>query len=242
VARAGLTPDTVTDLALTVLDEAGEQGLTLRAVAERAGVATPSLYKHVPSLARLRQLMALRTLGEATERIGTAVMGRAGEDALRAFLAEYRAFAREYPHRQALIERVPGDDPDVSAASERLVRIAYAVVRGFGLEGDEAVHAVRTLRAAVVGFAGLERGGDRPGGGFHGSASDGGAAQTGAVQDSATQGGAVQDSAFHGSAFQDSAFRIPVDPDDSFEFLTRVLARGLREGAGASAGSPPVSA
>jgi len=34
-----------------------------------------------------------------------------------------------------------------------------AVLRGYGLEGDDAVHAARTVRAALHGFAALETGG-----------------------------------------------------------------------------------
>jgi hypothetical protein len=83
-------------------------------------------------------------------------MGRAGRDALYAYLMEYRAAASQYPHRQALIERASYDDPVFAAASERLVNVAFAVVRGFGLEGEDLVHAVRTVRAAVTGFVSLE--------------------------------------------------------------------------------------
>jgi hypothetical protein len=47
----------------------------------------------------------------------------------------------------------------VVAAYARVVEIAYAVVRGFGLAADQQVDAVRTLRAAVTGFIALEHGG-----------------------------------------------------------------------------------
>ncbi|MBR7838969.1 WHG domain-containing protein, partial [Actinospica durhamensis] len=67
--------------------------------------------------------------------------------------------ARRLPHRWALLEHPAADDPAVAAASTRLVEVAYAVVRGFGLPETELVDAVRTLRAAVTGFIALEQGG-----------------------------------------------------------------------------------
>lgn len=161
MARAGLTPQIVTEHALQVLDETGPAGLTLKAVAERAGVAPPSLYKHVRSLDDLRALMTLRILAEAADRLGAAVMGLAGDEALRAFLSEFRAYATEYPHRHTMIEYLPvGSEhaPALDAAAGHLVNIATATVRGYGLAGDDLVHAVRALRAVVVGFIGLERG------------------------------------------------------------------------------------
>ena len=156
--RAGLSHDAVVDVAWQLIDEEGPAALTLAAVANRAGVATPSLYKHVRSIDHLRDLMTVTVLDEAAAAIGGAVMGRAGHDALEAFLVAYRGFALRFPHRWALLEH-PTSDPAVQAAAARLVEIAYAVVRGFGLGAGEQVDAVRKLRAAVTGFIALERGG-----------------------------------------------------------------------------------
>lgn len=156
--RAGLSPDAVVDAALEVLDTHGLDGLTLKAIADHTGVAAPSLYKHVRGLPELRRLLVIRILNETADRMSAAVMGRAERDALEAYLTEYRLLASRYPYRHALIERTSYDDPAFAAASERLVNVAYAVVRGFGLEDEDLVHAVRTVRAAVTGFVSLEQG------------------------------------------------------------------------------------
>lgn len=156
--RAGLTPAAVTRLALAELDESGPDALTLKAVAVRAGVATPSLYKHVQSIDHLRDLMTVTVLDEAAAEIGGAVMGRAGRDALEAFLRAYRGYALRFPHRWTLMEH-PTSDPAVQASAARLVEVGYAVVRGFGLGAEAQVDAVRALRAAVTGFIALEHGG-----------------------------------------------------------------------------------
>ncbi len=156
--RAGLSPHAVVDAALGILDARGLEGLTLKAIADRTGVAAPSLYKHVRGLPELRRLLAIRILTETADHMGAVVMGRAGEDALKAYLTEYRLLASKYPHRTALIERTSYDDPTFAAAAERLINVAYAVVRGFGLVDEDLVHAVRTVRAAVIGFVGLEQG------------------------------------------------------------------------------------
>ncbi|MBS2966750.1 WHG domain-containing protein [Actinocrinis puniceicyclus] len=156
--RAGLSPEAVIDAALEILDEHGQERLTLKAVADRTGVASPSLYKHVHGLPELRRLLAIRILGDTAERIGLAIIGRTGQDALDAYLTEYRIFATRHPHRHALIERATYDDPAFAAASARLTDVADAVARGFGLDGEELLHAVRTMRAAVTGFVSLERG------------------------------------------------------------------------------------
>jgi hypothetical protein len=51
---------------------------------------------------------------------------------------------------------VSPDDAELSTAMDRSVRIVAAVIASFGLQGDDALHAVRALRATVHGFATLE--------------------------------------------------------------------------------------
>ncbi|HLK44225.1 MAG TPA: WHG domain-containing protein [Thermoleophilia bacterium] len=165
--RAGLNRDAVIAHALEVLDASGANGLTLKAIADRAGVATPSLYKHIRSLTELRGLLAVRVLEEMALRSEAAVTGLEPGDAVEAFLAEYREFARSYPHRHALVETCVGADPDVECAAARLVGVLSTVVKGFGLDGAELIHAVRALRAAVAGFATLELGRGYRNGVFH---------------------------------------------------------------------------
>lgn len=149
------------DAALEIVDSAGADALTLARVAERVGVAPPSLYKHVDGLPGLRRLMRLRVLREFDEELREATVGRSGDDALRALGAAYRGYLRRHPHRSELLEAAPDrDDPELTALADRVVEVIFATLRGYGLSGSAAVHATRCLRAAVHGFTRLEvRGG-----------------------------------------------------------------------------------
>lgn len=157
--RVGLSPDAVVEAAIDVLDERGLDALTLAAVAERVGVAAPSLYKHVDSLAVLRTRVAARLIAELTERLATAVIGRSGDDAVTALMHSYRGYVLEHPRRYVAVPPDPLHHPDLSAAGARLLDVVVAVLRGYGLEKTEAIHAVRCLRAAVHGFASIETSG-----------------------------------------------------------------------------------
>jgi AcrR family transcriptional regulator len=154
--RAGLTPDRVVELGLAILDREGLDGLTLARVAEAAGVATPSLYKHVGGLPDLRGRIARRALVELTGRVRAAAVGVSGDAAVRAFAAAYRAYLRDYPARAGLLVVPVPDLP----AEENPVLVMLAILRGgYGLEGSPAIHATRGFRAAVHGFATLEAAG-----------------------------------------------------------------------------------
>ncbi|TDD61246.1 WHG domain-containing protein [Actinomadura darangshiensis] len=156
--RAGLSPDAVVDAAVAVVDAEGPGALTLAAVAGRAGVATPSLYKHVRNLAELRHLVTARVQEELAERLGEAALGRSGDDAIRALMYAYRSYVVEHPGRYGAMEQAAQPEGDGPAA-ERLLNILYGALRGYDLPGPHAVHAVRCLRSAVHGFAVLEAAG-----------------------------------------------------------------------------------
>jgi len=157
--RAGLSPRAVVDAAVAIVDAEGPGALTLAAVAGRAGVATPSLYKHVRNLAELRQLVTVRVMEELTERLGDAALGRSGDDAVRALMRAYRAYVVEHPGRYAAMEQAADALPENDAAAERLLAIILAALRGYALDGPELVHAARCLRSAAHGFAVLEAAG-----------------------------------------------------------------------------------
>lgn len=144
------------DAALHVVDDHGLDGLTLAAVAQRTGVATPSLYKHVDSLGQLRTLLARRVIDDVTDRVAAAVMGRSGDDAVTALMHAYRGYVVDHPARYAAMVADPLSDPELADAGRRLLDILLAVMRGYGLEGSEAVHAVRCLRSMAHGFASIE--------------------------------------------------------------------------------------
>src|SRR5687768_13695817 len=93
VPRAGLSAEVVTAEAARLADEVGYDAITLAAVAERFGVAVPSLYKHVRGLDGLQRELSVLAVRELAGEMARAAMGRAGGDALRSVAAAYRNWA-----------------------------------------------------------------------------------------------------------------------------------------------------
>jgi AcrR family transcriptional regulator len=154
--RAGLHPDAVVEAAARIADADGLDAVTLARLAGELGVRTPSLYSHVGGLDDLRRRLAARGARELADAMQEAAAGRARGDALRAVATAYREYAREHPGSYLALQRaadLPGD------AGARAVRVFTAVLAGYGLGGDDAIHATRAVRAALHGFAALEAGG-----------------------------------------------------------------------------------
>jgi AcrR family transcriptional regulator len=138
-------------------DEVGLERLTLASVAQRLGVALPSLYKHIRGFDALQQQVASAAVVELCGVLADAVAGRSSTAALRAMADAYRSYAKAHPGRSAAAQRLPDPaDPSHVAAGDRLVGLIYAVLRGYGLSGEDLVDATRGLRAALHGFVTLE--------------------------------------------------------------------------------------
>ncbi|PJE99415.1 TetR family transcriptional regulator [Streptomyces carminius] len=139
-------------------DEVGLAHLTMGLLAERLGVRTPSLYKHVGGQEDLNRRIAALALGEAADAVGGAVQGYAGRDALAAAARAFRAFVLAHPGRYAATIGVEPSGPDdpLAAAGRRLLDAFTAVLRGYHLAESDTDHALRTLRSLCHGFATLQ--------------------------------------------------------------------------------------
>lgn len=158
--RAGLSTDAVVAAAVGVVDSDGLAALTLARLAAALGVQTPSLYTHVDGLPHLVQLVKAQAQGSLLVATRGAALGRSGSEALRAMCDAQRRWSTEHPGLVPLTVSVgPGDSDEVKAVATELLAVVVAVLRGFGLEGDAALHATRLLRATTSGFCLLERDG-----------------------------------------------------------------------------------
>jgi AcrR family transcriptional regulator len=156
MSRAGLDAETVVASAAVLADAEGLDAVTLARLAGELGVRSPSLYAHVDGLGDLRRRLAARGARELAGALQAAAAGRARSDALRAIAGVYRAYAHEHPGVYAALQRAAYVVGEPAAA--QLVDTLIAVLRGYGLQGDAAIHGARIVRAALHGFVALENG------------------------------------------------------------------------------------
>ena len=158
--RAGLDTQHVVAAAAELIDSGGVDALTLAALAERLHVRISSLYNHITGLDGLRRELALLAMRGLTEALVRATIGKSGDAAIFALGNAYRGYATSHPGLYAMLQRVPPNaDDEVRTVSFAPVEVTLAVLTGFGLQGDEAIHATRALRSALHGFVLLETAG-----------------------------------------------------------------------------------
>lgn len=155
--RVGLDSAAVVVAAARLADAEGLEAVTLARLAADAGVRAPSLYAHVAGLDDLRRRIGVRGARELATVLSAAAAGRARGDALRAVADAYRGYAAAHRGSYAALQRLADPtDPEAAAAARAVVGVVVAVLRGYGIEDDDAIHHVRAIRAALHGFVSLE--------------------------------------------------------------------------------------
>ncbi|HZV26236.1 MAG TPA: WHG domain-containing protein [Acidothermaceae bacterium] len=158
--RSGVTTLRVIQEAEAVADEVGLANVTLMSVAQRLGVRTPSLYKHIDGMDALQRQLSIRALNELGDVLARACVGKAGVQAVKAISVALRNWAKQHPGRYAAtVAAADPKDKEYAAASFAVVQVALDVLASFDLTGDDAIDAARALRSTLHGFIALEQAG-----------------------------------------------------------------------------------
>lgn len=158
--RERLNLNAVVDAAIVIADAEGLDSLTLAKLAASLGVKPPSLYNHVECLGTLKMHLTARALNLLLDATRDAMAGVAGQAALAAFGQTQREFANAHPGLWSAF-KLPraGWSEAAQTVADAYLASALAILRGYGLSGDEAIHATRVVRASLQGFIDLEVGG-----------------------------------------------------------------------------------
>jgi AcrR family transcriptional regulator len=155
--RAGLDSETIVQKAAELADRRGLDTLSMAALASELGVRPPALYHYFAGLAGLRRQLSLLGLQEASVRVGRAVQGKAGDDAVLALAHALRDFASVHPGLYEAASRAPDlEDREWQAAGREVVETMVRALAAYRLSDDASRLAVRMLRSIVHGCVSLE--------------------------------------------------------------------------------------
>lgn len=158
--RTRLTKAAVVQAAADLLNREGTDALTLNRLAEILEIRTPSLYNHVDGMPGLQRELAVMNARLLADRMNEAALGRSGLELFMSVAQALRDHVKEYPSLYLSTLRASGNQPirdeDLLHQEERALKIGLAVMSALGLQGEDAIHALRGFRSMVHGFATLE--------------------------------------------------------------------------------------
>jgi TetR/AcrR family transcriptional regulator, tetracycline repressor protein len=146
--RMGLSKAAIVQAALDVLDEAGMDGVTVRAVARRLGVQAPALYWHVKNKQELLDEMGT----EIWRRVAQEMLALGSDVTWRERLPAYAAIVRRalLSHRDGAKAFSGTYLTDVGVLQRQESMFAQMSAAGFTLE--DTVRAYSLLYSFTVGF------------------------------------------------------------------------------------------
>lgn len=155
--KKGLDRTLVLQAARDLCDEAGLDGLSIKALADRLGIRPPSVYAHYDGLGDLRRDLALWGHTELANSLRRAVVGLSGAPALVVAGQAFLGFIRQSPglYSATITTPSPTDAPLREAANEG-ISVLHRILASMDLTEDDQIHALRGLRSIVHGFGLLE--------------------------------------------------------------------------------------
>lgn len=139
------------------INEHGLEQLSLGKLAQRLKVKPPSLYNHIASLDALKDQLTLKAISLLKQDLLKATVAKTQQEALQGFAHAYRRFALNNPGLfQATLRNVEDKQGEIKKEGYEILELILSILKGFGLEGEQALHATRSLRANLAGFIMLE--------------------------------------------------------------------------------------
>lgn len=158
--RTGLTKTSVIEAAVNLLNSEGPQALTLNRLAGELDIRPPSLYNHVDGLPGLQRELAVLNARLLADRMSEAAIGKSGTGVFMDVAQSFRKYVKDNPGLYMSTLRASGTqeapDPGLIREEERALNVGLAIMASLGVQGEDAVHAVRAFRSMVHGFATLE--------------------------------------------------------------------------------------
>ena len=148
--------------AIACVEADGAEGLAITPVARRLGIKPPSLYNHVQGANDLVNAVVI----EANRQMAAAL--RAGiqdiyepREVLAALAQSLRKWVLANPGLYQIMSQTPpqNDHPELGPIIVDLLDLFRRPLGQLGITGDEAIHTIRALRAAIHGFVLLETSG-----------------------------------------------------------------------------------
>lgn len=156
--RTGLNKEELIKIAADMADEKGAAGVTFKALADKLGIRSPSLYKHFRGgLDELNREIMLYGWRLMDSEITEAVTGKEKDEAVIALCYAYRKFVSKH---KGLYDAMQWynmyDSEEHRKACEGAVEVMYRALSSYELSEEQKVHTVRMIRAFLQGFSTIE--------------------------------------------------------------------------------------
>ncbi len=156
----GLSKAVLIEASKKLIEENGMTAFSMRALAEKLGVKTASLYAHVESMDALFTEIGLSALNDQKTAQLAAIAGKDGDAAVYALAESYRTFAKAHAALYQLIMQMPmSKNETLRTAAAVTAEPSMQALQGYSIFDERRMHWQRVLRGVMHGFVSQEASG-----------------------------------------------------------------------------------
>lgn len=152
-----ITKEAVIQAASDIADERGLHLLSLKAVAERLNVKTPSLYNHIDCLDDLLRAVAHKGMRQMNEQMKQAAIGKAGTIAIKAVAVEYLNYMIAHPGVYETIQWATWHAAkETTAIFDEYLSLFTTLIRSCNFAPEHTNEILNMLTGLIHGFTTLQ--------------------------------------------------------------------------------------
>ena len=159
IMKGDISAELIARTAGEVADRIGLENLSLKEVAERLNIKSPSLIFHVKNLNGMKNIVSNYTISLIVAELMDAGFGNNGLDAVAAMGYAAVRFALEHPGMYESIQWMniyyvpPDDEARDFTAFQQVTELFFRLFEGTPLNELEVSHIIRGFRCLIHGFA-----------------------------------------------------------------------------------------
>lgn len=139
--------------ACEIADEKGLNNVSLKAVAEKLGIKTPSLYNHIESLEELLREAAHKGMREMNAELLKSAVGKSGASAMREIALGYQRYMLWHPGVYETIQwAVWNGNEQTAAIFAEYTDMLRAVIASLGFEEQATDELIRLFAGFLHGY------------------------------------------------------------------------------------------
>ena len=154
-----VTKAAVIQAASDIADEKGLNNVSLKVVAEKLNIRTPSLYNHIDNLDDLLREVAHTGMRAMNQRMTQAAIGKSGDVAIQAVSVEYLNYMIEHPGVYETIQwAVWHGTEETATIFNNYLSLLTTLIQSCSLNKDKTLEILNMLTGIIHGYTTLQLG------------------------------------------------------------------------------------
>ena len=153
MVKNSISNELIIETSAELSNKVGLKNLSLKMIAEKLGIKSPSLYNHISSLEDIKKKLMIYGWKQLEGKMIDSVAGVSGYEALRNICYTFYDYATSNKGVfEAMLWYNKCDSEETINATKKLYEIIFKIMDSLNISEDNARHIIRMTRSFLEGF------------------------------------------------------------------------------------------